>query len=400
MIDRWSMVRYLLFAFGFLAAPSFRATVDVVGAFTHDVVRLGSTKTTRLLAQTRPVIVAGSSAGSSSAGAAAAQEAALGATLALSAWDLLRDDGDGNRKVSTLPPQPVIALLASTEEKSAESSSYEAELEASLRVSGAVSSAIFVHNGDCRYPSIDQYNDVICQCSVDPVLHVIMEGAAAAQPLLSPSIASKVAFLGLEPIVSEQARRMGVVLPEVAQRCGSMLQEIVEAFVGQASSPSMAITLDLPLHLSMLQANSLPKSRSVHEDSFLCRDTQNAGTFILVDYQYDYGNPFGGTDPLSCPTREITISPAGDVITPAEGGTNIDNGSTGFASAAAYTALRGNGVPAFAAACIASSVGTVMDKSLLHFSVVERIAKLAEEAKRAAVEQPILRKKYIDFGYK
>ena len=393
------MVRFLLqFAFGLLAVPSHRTTIGIVGAFSFQ--HGGKASKTRLFAQqqnNRPVIVAGS------AGSNAAQ-AALGATLALSARDLLRgSEQTESSSQSPLPCQPVIALLATTGADKDDASHVEAELEATLRESGAVSSAIFVQNTEGRYPSIEQYGEVISQCAVEPVLHVIIEGVGAARPLLSPSIASQVSFLGIEPIVPQQARQMEMVLPEVAQRCGSMLQEIADAFGSHECQPSMAMTLDLPLHLSMLRANSVPKSRTAHKDSFLCRDTKNIGDFILVDYQYDYNNPFGGTDPLSCPSREITISLAGDIS--AGDSTGADFGSTGngFASAAAYTALRGKGVPGLAAACIASAVGVVFDEGypLRHdTSTVERIATLAEKAKRAAIEQPTLRKRYIDFGYK
>ena len=178
-----------------------------------------------------------------------------------------------------------------------------------------------------------------------------------------------------------------------------MLQEIVDAFGAHESQPSMAIMLDLPLHLSMLQANSLPKSTSAHGDSFLCRDTCTKNTY-LVDYQYDYNDHFGGTDPLRCPTREISISAARNV----EVGTAYTG--SGFASAAAYTALRGRGVPSFPAACIASSVQAVIDEgeclpatSTRRYDV-SMIAKLAEEVESAAIEQPVMRSRYIEFGYK
>jgi hypothetical protein len=271
----------------------------------------------------------------------------------------------------------------------------------SVRDSGAVSSVVVVQNSDDgEYPSIEQYEDAIRQfddIDTKPILHVILEGAAAARPLLSPSITNDIAFLGIEPIVPKQAREMEKVLPEVAQRCGCMLQEIVDAFGGHESQPSMAIMLDLPLHLSMLQANSLPKSMSAHGDSFLCRDTKNT---YLVDYQYNYNDPFGGTDPLRCPTREITISAARNV----EVGTAYTG--SGFASAAAYTALRGNGVPSFPAACIASSVQAVMDEgeclptTSTRRHDVSMIAKLAAEVESAAIEQPVMRSRYIEFGYK
>ena len=348
------IMRFLLFAFGLLCLPSTCALVGVVGAFsrnadTYTTTWRKSSSKTRLLAR-RPVIVAGG-AGSS----AAVAQAALGADLALSAREFV--DGANN----------------------------------SVRNSGAVSSVLVVQNADDgEYPSIEQYEDAICQFDDDigtkPILHVILEGSAAARPLLSPSIANDIAFLGIEPIVPKQARKMDKVLPEVAQRCGCMLQEIVDAFGGRESQPSMAIMLDLPLHLSMLQANSLPKSMSAHEDSFLCRDTQNT---YLVDYQYNYNDPFGGTDPLLCPSREITISAAGNV--------KVGTGN-GFASAAAYTALRGNGVHKIPAACIASSVQAVIDEGTRHD--VSRIAKLAEEVENAAIEQPVMRSRYIEFGYK
>jgi len=345
------------------------------------------------------VIVAGS------AGNGAAQ-AALGAALALSAREFLQDvnngvgrnlgrSSDGSSQPLLLSSQPVIALLASTDEFT---NSYEEEWETTLGDSGAISSAMFVQNADGGYPSIEQYEDAVRQFDIDakPILHVILEGAAAARPLLSPSITSNVSFLGIEPIVPKQARKMEKVLPEVAHVCGYMLQEIVDAFGGRESQPSMAIMLDLPLHLSMLQANSLPKSMSAHGDSFLCRDTKSAGRFVLVNYQYDYKDPFGGTDPLRCPTREITISAAGNV--------GVGTGNSGCASAAAYTALRGNGVPALPATCIASSVQAVMDEAEClprhDTSVIEQIATLAEEVKSAAIEQPVLRKRYIEFGYK
>ena len=357
-------MRFFLFAFGLLCLPSTCALVGVFGAFSSpnaDWRRKSSSKT-RLLAR-RPVIVAGG-AGSS----AAVAQAALGADLALSVREIV--EGANN----------------------------------SVRDGGAVSSVVVVQNADDgEYPSIEQYEDAIRQfddIDTKPILHVILEGSAAARPLLSPSITDDIAFLGIEPtIVPKQARKLDKVTPEVAQRCGCMLQEIVDAFGGHESQPSMAIMLDLPLHLSMLQANSLPKSTSAHGDSFLCRDTSTKTTY-LVDYQYDYNDPFGGTDPLRCPTREITISAARNV----EVGTGYTG--SGFASAAAYTALRGNGVPSFHAACIASSVQAVIDEgeclpatSTRRYDV-SMIAKLAEEVESAAIEQPVMRSRYIEFGYK
>ena len=361
------IMRFFLFAFGLLCLPSTCALVGVFGAFSspnadtaYTTWRKSSSKT-RLLAR-RPVIVAGG-AGSS----AAVAQAALGADLALSVREFV--EGANN----------------------------------SVRDGGAVSSVVVVQNADDgEYPSIEQYEDAIRQfddIDTKPILHVILEGSAAARPLLSPSITDDIAFLGIEPIVPKRARKMDKVTPEVAQRCGCMLQEIVDAFDAHESQPSMAIMLDLPLHLSMLQANSLPKSTSAHGDSFLCRDTCTKNTY-LVDYQYDYDDPFGGTDPLRCPTREISISAARN----AEVGTGYTG--SGFASAAAYTALRGRGVPSFPAACIASSVQAVIDEgeclpatSTRRYDV-SMIAKLAEEVESAAIEQPVMRSRYIEFGYK
>ncbi len=147
------IMRFLLFAFGLLCLPSTCALVGVVGAFSSPNADAYTTtwrksSKTRLLARRRPVIVAGA-AGSS----AAVAQAALGADLALSAREFVQDANN------------------------------------SVRESGAVSSVVVVQNAvDGEYPSLEQYEDAIRQfddVDTKPILHVILEGAAAARPLFA-----------------------------------------------------------------------------------------------------------------------------------------------------------------------------------------------------------------------
>lgn len=200
-----------------------------------------------------------------------------------------------------------------------------------------------------------------------------------------------------------------------AQSAGTALQQIISSLPSQQgtaadSSPPMAVvSLDLELHLALLRLNALPKDNDpAHGDSYQVFMPED-GSSLLVDYFYDHSNPFGGNDPLSCPSKQILIE------TPPTSPSLQRNRQL----AAAYTALRGqtsqtNNVPAAATSCaaIAASVATILgdddnvsssSSSDVSWNMIERAAQLSNHIRDFGSKQQdpgFLRQQYIAYGYK
>ena len=175
----------------------------------------------------------------------------------------------------------------------------------------------------------------------------------------------------------------------------------------------MAVTMDIRTHLAMLQANSLPRSRGAlggDKDTWAItgsiREGASSGDGMLLEYQYDYKDPFGGCDPLLRPSAGLKI-PSTSVT-----GT-FDNVAIDDAYAAAYCALVGSGMDPAGSLAIAASVraifqefGTTDDLGVFcppsyTWHVVDNIAERARQARQNIKrEDGLPRKLYKEFGYK
>ncbi|KAL3926877.1 MAG: hypothetical protein SGBAC_013300 [Bacillariaceae sp.] len=187
-----------------------------------------------------------------------------------------------------------------------------------------------------------------------------------------------------------------MVAPETAQRVGTLLQETLDAtelIPTNDHSLTIVISLDMPLHLAMLQANCLPKTRTNRLLFHVLQNTKGGGcNSILAEYLYDWSNPFGGTDPLACPSREFCCSLP-------------DSKGNGSSIAGALTALLGLGLePSDAmgdAQVVASSVfqGQYSDFEW-KIGVQQFLASYSSYNVSIRNEDGLLRKEYIAFGYK
>mmetsp|Transcript_39042 Transcript_39042/g.81698 ORF Transcript_39042/g.81698 Transcript_39042/m.81698 type:complete len:361 (+) Transcript_39042:2-1084(+) len=217
----------------------------------------------------------------------------------------------------------------------------------------------------------------------------------------------------LSMMPSEEDGSKFVLSRESADEWGNKLHTLLE---GRQSS-SAAITMDVRTHLAMLQANSLPRSRGVlgeERDSWAIRDTIQDGMHVdngdgmLLEYKFNYEDPFGGCDPLMCPS-------AGSIIpSPMTSNCSIESQSkANDAYAAAYSTMIGSGMDPLLGVCIAASVkaifrelGKTDGEGVFHppsytWSVIDQIADCSLRA-RGNIKQVdgLSRKMYKEFGYR
>jgi len=205
--------------------------------------------------------------------------------------------------------------------------------------------------------SADDYKDVLEDLSEQPILHSILDGPT---PLLLPEVRKAISFLGLHPKIPSS---------DLAPQLGAALDEILPG------SPA-CIAWDWSIHLALLQANALPKWEG---DSFCILPNESLQRLTLVEYLYD-GQRLGGLDPLSCDTRERSVS------------TGLWRENT--MAAGAFTALVGNGIPQDIAACIAVSVTENPSSSM------EILAVKAKSLQQNLNEGRTIPQQYVQAGYK
>lgn len=342
----WSSITYLLFLLQ--ASSSFVIHSDrgvCISTRSRASARLASASPQE--APQVPVVVVGTS------------EAALGAELALGAIGILTGQSNGDGQA-----QPVS----------------------------------LIRHQDCHSAALYQLlADLHSQYGSKPVLHLAMEPGALPREIMTPQISNSISFLGVHVNTATEmdtafaATGTATVSPELARRCTENLKEILNWCSGDTKA---VITLDLALHLSLLQAHCLPKSKHVLGDSYHVLLPEPEVGSVLVHYLYDEESFGSGTDPLCCQTREVLIntSSAGVTVTP---------GQTGAVSAGAYSALRGKGINSLDSACIATSVAASSRADVPPADHVGRIAELCRQVRRSGVKDApgILRKKYKAVGY-
>jgi len=359
------------------------------------------------------------------------EEAALGAALALAARDVLRDQASSSSSLVLPPSQPVVLISISGGTSNTEGESCKSQLDDALLLD-VYPSAQFPSEDECKRIFSDiqcahTHNDGIS----NPILHFAMGHPYAASSsaiatilrILSndsniPSHSSP--FLGFHLDTSQEMELDNtsrecerLILPkENAMQWGKILQNILDT----ASSP-VGITMDLATHLSMLQANRLPRSKDILNDAWAVSSTvpfiddpQTVGgssicSSMVLEYLYDYDNPFGGLDPLLCTNKGCLIpSPIAEIPMAEYSKRKIRMANEAYASA--YTAMRGSGMDNITALCVANSVKAIFlemsDKGPSYtWETVERIADYSRLTRQNVLqEEGTSRKKYKEFGYK
>ena len=190
-----------------------------------------------------------------------------------------------------------------------------------------------------------------------------------------------------------------------AEELGNKLQTLLD--VESQSSSSAAVTMDIRTHLAMLQANSLPRSRSVlgtkDVDVWAISDCIKDGFHVdnedslLLAYEYDYSDPYGGCDPLLRARNGYWVSP-----NPSK---NVHECSKD-AFGAAYTVLMGAKMDPVSSMCIANGVKRVFS-SHHHSSppysweTIDQIVQYSRIASNSVAEvNGLARKMYKEYGYK
>ena len=371
------------------------------------------------------------------------EEAALGAALALAARDILRDQSSSSSSLVLPPSQPValISISGGTDTSNTEGESCKSQLDDAL---------LFDVYPSAQFPSEEEYqrifSDIQCAHARDddnlnangtsnPIIHFTMGHPYAASSsaaittilrILSNdfNIPSHSSFLGFHLDTSQEMQLDNtlhdcerLILPkENAMQWGKILQNILDT----ASSP-VGITMDLATHLSMLQANRLPRSKDILNDAWaifstgttvpsFTDDPQTVGgssicSSMILEYLYDYDNPFGGLDPLLCLNKGCLIpSPIAEIPMTEYSKGKIRKANE--AHACAYTAMRGSGMDNITALCVANSVKVVFlemsdNGPSYTWDIVERIADYSRLTRQNVLqEEGTSRKKYKEFGYK
>ena len=221
------------------------------------------------------------------------------------------------------------------------------------------------------------------------VVHAVLKSKIDAQNLLEKSNAIQpIACLGIR--LSVQTKPDQMVAAETARSCGGLIQDILDEY---ESVQHIAVTLDLSMHLALLQANTLPKIRTKTSWQVLFPSSKknDSPSSIAAEYLYDWDNPFGGTDPLACPTIEYQVIDS-----------SIGHGDPEV-QAAAFTALQGQGLDLASSAGLAASVAKIISKNQVTSDSLEEVLAVVEHYKSkldVVNDNGALRRAYVEFGYK
>eukprot|EP00581_Thalassiosira_minuscula_P006182 CAMPEP_0183744442 /NCGR_PEP_ID=MMETSP0737-20130205/65733_1 /TAXON_ID=385413 /ORGANISM="Thalassiosira miniscula, Strain CCMP1093" /LENGTH=373 /DNA_ID=CAMNT_0025980083 /DNA_START=57 /DNA_END=1178 /DNA_ORIENTATION=- len=280
--------------------------------------------------------------------------------------------------------------------------------------------------------SIDGFEQVVANAlqllsrisDEDPMLHTSIDFGCAegSETMHSLSMTrDRFSFLGLNLKTTTLSRNKSdnddgrfLMSRESAGEWGNRLHTLLDG-----SHASAAVTMDIRTHLALLQANSLPRSRGVlggETDRWAITDNIQDGMHVdngdglLLEYQFNYNDPFGGCDPLLCPSvGSIVPSPS-----PSQSQSNLSHKeANNDAYAAAYSAMIGSGADFLEAVCIATSVKAIFrelgrsDGNELFcpppytWKVIDKIAEYSLKAgENVRQEDGLSRKMYKEFGYR
>lgn len=340
---------------------------------------------------------------------------ALAAAMSLCARDVLSNNSQKlEERRSPIPPAQPIAFF--NKQTPDQASDRQHQRLPSETVSSLQNALLFLG------PSMDDDEHILANAlqslsrisDRDPMLHTSIdfgckEGSKTMQSLSITR--DRFSFLGLSlktDLSTPGDNGRFLLSRESADELGNQLHTLLDGFQSSA-----AVTTDIRTHLAMLQANSLPRSRGVlggEKDIWAISDTPldgMRGDGMLLEYQFDYTNPFGGSDPLSCPsTGSIIPSPTSSCY-------SSDTSEANDAYAAAYSAMVGSGMDFLQGICIATSVKAIFRElgeidgdgifcpPSYTWSVIDQIAECSLKARQnIRQEDGLSRKMYKEFGYR
>jgi len=352
---------------------------------------------------------------------------ALAAAMALCTRDVLSNNSQKlEDRRSPIPPAQLIAFF--NKETTTGQGSDQQQRLSSETVSSLQNALLFLG------PSMDMddYEKILAHalqlisrisqngdgsdCYGNPMLHTSIDFGCeqGSKTMQSLSITrNRFSFLGLNLNTKLSRPDDGKFLlsRESADEWGNKLHTLLEG-----SQSSAAVTMDVRTHLAMLQANSIPKSRGVlgEKDVWAIRDTIQDGIHVvngdgmLLEYEYDYGDPFGGCDPLLRPSTGYIIP------SPTSSSHSFETISkANDAYAAAYSAMVGSGMDSLSSICIATSVKSVFTElgkidgdgifcpPSYTWSVIDQIAEYSLKARQnIQQEDGLSRKMYKELGYR
>ena len=203
-------------------------------------------------------------------------------------------------------------------------------------------------------------------------------------------------------IVSESDDVRFVMSRDQADTLGNRLQSVLD------ETNQVSVTIDVGTHLAMLQSNSLPKLNkgSGQSDVWAIKDstsdngipTENSNCDgVLFEYQYNYQDPYGGSDPLMCPSMGYVV--------PSNHAKHTVTKEKNEVYAAAYSANIGSGLDKLSSICIATII-----RSLFHrlgttpsysWKTIDDVVECSIQAGQSIRrEDGLPRKMYKDFGYR
>ena len=328
---------------------------------------------------------------------------ALGAAMAICAKDAIMNPGLMERH-TPVPPAQSIAFYNTDKERQQLSSETISSIQNALLYLG---------------PSLNNFEQILAdslqlfsridQDNEHQMLYTSVEFGTeqGIRQLRSLSlVCNRFAFMGLNlntgNINSQIADDRFIMSREQAEISGSKLQ----SFLDERNPSSTAAIMDTPTHLAMLQANSLPRCKEGalgEKDTWAIKatiqdiDCDNSG--VLFEYQYNYNDPFGGCDPLMCPSVGYIIPQVHSSMY------NSMSREAKDAYAAAYSAGVGSGLDNVSSICIASSVESLFMKlgrpPVYSWATIDKIVEHSIEAgKSIKKENGLPRKLYKEYGYK
>ena len=366
--------------------------------------------------------------------------AALGAAMALCTRDLLRQSFGEERP--PVPPAQLVALCQ-YEYTGNDNTEISPLLESSLQdallfgqydffsdsaaeeENSAINNyqQVFSNVNDflgCIYADENEYGKPIIHTKIGNNKHSNVSGSEKL--LLNESIRNSISFLGLDidmdfVRMDDVSDERTILSKDDAIEWGDKIQTILHD-----GKTDAAVTMDISTHLAMLQANRLPKCKGAlgqHDVWAIKGDIKeglniDTGDCMLFEYQYDYQNSFGGTDPLLCLSYGHMIDSSS---IPAQSDHFNNQVNANDAYAAAFTALRGSGMDPISSLCVAASVKTLFwtfdsvgvgrgdcqfDNTIAYtWDVIEKIAHYSHQGRLKIIhEDGTPRKKYKEFGYK
>lgn len=352
---------------------------------------------------------------------------ALGAAMALCAkGELLNSKRDNQTKRSLLPPSQMIAFFDTPIYDDRQQHRHQQQRRPHALSSDTLSSlqnAIYFLGGSSGSPEqmISHALQVASRISrssendnnnISLMLHTSLHSNDKSKFDVLSLTRNRFSFVGLnvETDLTPNGDGRIILLRDDAEELGNKLQTLLN---GESISSSAAVTMDIRSHLAMLQANSLPRSRGalgINYDVWAFSDcikdgihVDNEDSSLLLEYNYDYSDKFGGCDPLLRAGNGYWISPSSS---------DFLHKSSKDAFSAAYTAMMGSGMDPVSSLCIANGVKRVfhklgrLDETTYHppsyrWITIDLILQYSQIASKSVAEvNGLARKMYKEFGYR